>query len=108
MHHIGPFTGGVQGRPVQLQTLDDGQHPERTKEHFDQLAAGNTLLALLLMRTTPSMEIPLPGVARHGVPVIGPQTGGSFVNQSPRREVFTLRASYRKEAEAVLLPAGAG
>ena len=126
VHHIGPFTGvlaasnkesivgaqlyldafngrgGVQGRRVQLQTLDDGQDPKRTKEHFDALIASSQLLALLLPRTTPSMEILLPGVAQHGVPVIGPQTGGSFVNQPPKREVFTLRASYQKEAETAI------
>lgn len=129
VHHIGPFTGvlaasnkesidgarlfldafnargGAQGRSVQLQTLDDGQDPKRSKELFDQLVAGKTgtpLLALLLPRTTPSMEAMLPGVVQHGVPVIGPQTGGSFVNQPPKREVFTLRASYQKEAEAAI------
>ena len=126
VHHIGPFTGvlaasnkesidgarlfldaynargGVQGRSVQLQTLDDGQDPKRSKELFDKLVADKTLLALLLPRTTPSMEAILPGVLQHGVPVIGPQTGGSFVNQPPKREVFTLRASYQKEAEAAI------
>ena len=126
VHHIGPFTGvlaasnkesidgarlfldaynargGVQGRKVELQTLDDGQDPKRSKELFDQLVAGKTLLALLLPRTTPSMEAMLPGVVQHGVPVIGPQTGGSFVNQPPKREIFTLRASYQKEAESAI------
>ena len=126
VHHIGPFTGvlaasnkesidgahlfldaynargGVQGRKVELQTLDDGQDPKRSKELFDKLVAGNALLALLLPRTTPSMEAMLPGVVQHGVPVIGPQTGGSFVNQPPKREIFTLRASYQKEAESAI------
>ena len=126
VHHIGPFTGvlaasnkesidgarlfldaynargGMQGRKVELQTLDDGQDPKRSKELFDKLVAGTTLLALLLPRTTPSMEAILPGVVEHGVPVIGPQTGGSFVNQPPKREIFTLRASYQKEAEAAI------
>ena len=126
VHHIGPFTGvlaasnkesidgarlfldaynargGMQGRKVELQTLDDGQDPKRSKELFDKLVAGTTLLALLLPRTTPSMEAILPGVVQHGVPVIGPQTGGSFVNQPPKREIFTLRASYQKEAEAAI------
>ena len=70
VHHIGPFTGvlaasnkesiagaqlyldafngrgGVQGRRVQLRTLDDGQDPKRTKEHFDALIASSQLLAL--------------------------------------------------------------
>jgi ABC-type branched-subunit amino acid transport system substrate-binding protein len=126
VHHIGPFTGvlaasnmeaidgarlylsglnsrgGVGGRAVQLQTLDDGQDPKRTREHFDTLVAQGRLLALMMPRTTPSMEALLEGVERHGVPVIGPQTGGSFVNHPPRREVFTLRASYQKEAEVAI------
>lgn len=132
IHHIGPLTGvlaasnnesldgarlfldafnargGVQGRSVQLQTLDDSQDPKRAKEIFDKLVAGTAqpaqpaLLALLLPRTTPSMEALLPGIAQHGVPVIGPQTGGSFVNQPPKREVFTLRASYQQEAAVAI------
>ena len=132
VHHIGPLTGvlaasnkesldgarlfldafngrgGVQGRRVLLQTLDDGQDPKRSKEIFDKLVAGTAqpaqpaLLALLLPRSTPSMEALLPGIAQHGVPVVGPQTGGSFVNQPPKREVFTLRASYQQEAAVAI------
>ena len=126
VHHIGPLTGvlaasnkeatdgarlfldgynargGLQGRPVRLEILDDGQDPKRTKEHFDALVAAGTLLALMMPRTTPSIEILLPGVAQHGVPVIGPHSGASFVNQPPKREVFALRASYQKEAEVAI------
>jgi ABC-type branched-subunit amino acid transport system substrate-binding protein len=126
LHHIGPLTGvlaasnqeaidgarlfldafnargGLRGRAVRLQTLDDAQDPKRALEHFEALVASRQVLALLLPRTTPAMEALLPGVARYGVPVIGPQAGGSFVNRPPRREVFTLRASYQKEAEVAI------
>lgn len=126
LHHIGPLTGvlaasnqeaidgarlfldafnargGLRGRAVRLQTLDDAQDPKRALEHFEALVASRQVLALLLPRTTPAMEVLLPGVARYGVPVIGPQAGGSFVNRPPRREVFTLRASYQKEAEVAI------
>ncbi len=124
VHHIGPLTGvlaasnqedgtqlflagfnargGLRGRPVQLRTLDDGQDPKRSKAHFDDLIASGQLLALMMPRTTPSFEALLPSVALHGVPVIGPQTGGSFVNKPPWREVFTLRASYQREAEVAI------
>ena len=126
VHHIGPLTGvlaasnkealdgaklyldslnargGVQGRPVQMQTLDDAQDPKRTVEHINKLLAANQLLALMMPRTTPSTEAMLPLSAQHGVPVIGPQAGGLFINQPPRREVFTLRASYQKEAETAI------
>ena len=56
---------------------------------------------MLLPRTTPSMEALLPGIVQHGVPVIGPQTGGSFVNQPPKRDIFTLCAGYQQEAAAI-------
>jgi branched-chain amino acid transport system substrate-binding protein len=126
VHHIGPFTGvlassnteamdgarlhlaatnaggGVAGRPVQLQTLDDGQDPKRSEALLAELVAGKKLLALMMPRTTPSMEAMLPAVAANGIPVIGPQTGASFVNDPPKREVFTLRASYQKEAERAI------
>lgn len=126
VHHIGPLTGvlaasnkealdgaslylsgfnargGLRGRPVQMKLLDDAQDPQRSKAHFDDLVASGQLLALMMPRTTPSFEALLPGVTQYGVPVVGPQTGGSFVNQPPRREVFTLRASYQKEAEVAI------
>ena len=126
VHHIGPMTGvlgpsnqeaiagarlyldtlnargGVGGRNVQLQTLDDAQDPKRSRQLFDGLVAQGSLLALMMPRTTPSMEALLEGVQRHKVPVIGPQTGASFINQPPRRELFTLRASYQKEAEVAI------
>jgi branched-chain amino acid transport system substrate-binding protein len=123
LHHIGPFTGvlaesnqeaitgaklqleqinargGIGGRPLQLTTLDDGQDAKRSAQLLDELVAANQLLALLMPRTTPSMEAMMPAVLKHGIPVIGPQTGASFVNQPPKRELFTLRASYQREAE---------
>lgn len=126
LHHVGPLTGvlaasnaealqgarlhldavnargGVQGRRVELEALDDAQDPKRSAELFEQLRASGRLLALLLPRTTPSFEALAPLVARHGVPVIGPQTGAASVNQPPRREVFTLRASYQREAEVAI------
>ena len=126
VHHIGPLTGvlagsnkealdgaqlflsaynargGVQGRPVHMQTLDDGQDPKRAQALLAQLVAEKKVLALIMPRTTPSLETMLPDVLKHGIPVVGAQTGASFVNEPPRREVFTLRASYRKEAERAI------
>jgi ABC-type branched-subunit amino acid transport system substrate-binding protein len=126
IHHIGPFTGvlaasnkesvegatlfldaynargGLAGRSVKLETRDDAQDPQRSVALFEQLLAEKKLLALLLPRSTPSMEALLPSVTRSGIPVVGPQTGGSFVNQPPKRELFTLRASYQKEAETAI------
>jgi len=123
IHHIGPLTGvlapsnketlagaelflqelnaagGVRGRPVKLELRDDGQDAKVSKATLDSLVEKREVLALLLPRTTPSMLAMLPSITAAGIPVVGPQTGGSFVNQPPLREVFTLRASYQREAE---------
>ncbi len=126
VHHIGPFTGvlaasntetiegarlaleafnargGLGGRRVQIKTLDDGQDAKRSAALLDELLAEGKLLALMMPRTTPSLEAMMPAITAQGVPVVGPQTGASFVNQPPKREVFTLRASYQKEAERAI------
>ncbi|WP_201494290.1 ABC transporter substrate-binding protein [Rubrivivax sp. A210] len=126
VHHIGPFTGvlagsnleaitgarlfldglnargGVGGRPVKLETLDDGQDAKKAAALLEQLLAEKKVLALLMPRTTPSTEALLPLIAKAGIPMIGPQSGASFVNDPPKREVFPLRASYQKEAERAI------
>lgn len=126
IHHIGPFTGvlaasnkealaatnlyldafnakgGVQGRPVKLETVDDGQDPKRSKEALDKLVAEKKILALLMPRTTPALQAMLPVVQQAGIPMVAPQVGPSFVNEPPKREVFALRASYQKEAEVAI------
>jgi hypothetical protein len=56
----------------------------------------------MMPRTTPSLEAMMPAISARGVPVVGPQTGASFVNQPPKREIFTLRASYQREAERAI------
>ena len=127
VHHIGPLTGvlaasnkealdaarlyldgfnakgGVRGRPVKLELLDDAQDRDKAKALLDELVASKQLLALMLPRTTPSMEAMLPTIVNEGIPTIAPQTGGSFVNEPPKREIFPLRASYRKEAERAVM-----
>lgn len=126
VHHIGPFTGvlavsnleaidgarlyldqlnergGVQGRRVLLETLDDGQDPKKAQALFDELMAKGRPLALMMARTTPTMQALLPAITKAGVPMVAPQTGASFINEPPRREVFPLRASYRREAETAI------
>jgi branched-chain amino acid transport system substrate-binding protein len=126
IHHIGPLTGvlaasnqealagaqlyldafnvrgGVQGRPVVIERLDDGQDPARAVKALDALIEQRKVLALVLVRTTPGLEAMLPALTKNGIAVVGPQTGASMVNQPPKREIFTLRASYRAEAEAAI------
>ena len=127
IHHIGPLTGvlaasnkealdaaqmyldafnnrgGVQGRPVKMERVDDGQDPKRSQALFDELLAQKKVLALLMPRTTPSTEALMPAAAAQGVPIVAPHSGGAFVNDPPRRQVFPMRAGYRLEARRAIV-----
>jgi branched-chain amino acid transport system substrate-binding protein len=123
IHHIGPFTGalansnreslsgahlhfkmvndagGVYGRRLELETLDDQQDAKRSAQLFRELLQTRRVLTLFMPRTTPAIEAMIPLAEEFRVPMVAPQTGGSFITEPAKRYVFAVRASYRAEAE---------
>ena len=90
-------SGGIDGRPVEMELLDDEQDAAKTGKLFREVAAGGQMLALFMPRTSPSIRVAMAISEETGVPLIAPQTGGSFITDPPRRTVFAVRASYRSE-----------
>jgi ABC-type branched-subunit amino acid transport system substrate-binding protein len=89
--------GGVDGRPVELELLDDVQDARKTAQLFRQVADTGKMLALFMPRTSPSIRAAIAISQETGVPIVAPQTGGSFITDPPKRTVFAVRASYRGE-----------
>lgn len=128
IHHIGPLSGngggagpnreflsgaqlafwqsnegeGIAGRPIELELLDDAQDAQKTAQLFRDAAVGGEMLALFMPRTSPSIRAAIAISEETGVPVIAPQTGGSFITEPPKRTVFAVRASYRSEIAAAM------
>lgn len=86
--------GGISGRKISLQSLDDGFEPKRTLENTRKLIDEKKAFALFLYRGTPTTEAALPLIAEAKVPLIGPSTGAQTMYNPQNRYLFPVRASF--------------
>jgi ABC-type branched-subunit amino acid transport system substrate-binding protein len=89
--------GGVHGRKIVLESMDDGFDPKRTPEVMQKLIEEKKVFALFLSRGTPTNEAAFPVLDKYKVPLIGPSTGAMSMYDPPRKYLFPVRASYRSE-----------
>jgi len=93
--------GGVNGRKIQLITLDDANDAKRSGENARVLIEERRVLALFGYASA-TLSLPaFPHVDKHGVPFIAPFTGAQPM-QSFRRHVYMMRASYADELEKIV------
>src|SRR3954462_15437457 len=90
-------TGGVHGRKIVLESLDDGFDPKRTPEVVQKLIDEKQVFALFLSRGTPTNEAAYPVLEAAKVPLVGPSTGAMSMYNPPRKYLFPVRASYQSE-----------
>ncbi len=93
--------GGVFGRQIALQTLDDGYDVARAVANVDGFLADKDTFALFNCMGTPMIEAMLPKVLASGMPLFAPFTG-ALLARVPARQVFNIRASYPEEAEQLV------
>jgi len=89
--------GGIHGRKIVLESMDDGFDPKRTPEVVTQLIQQKNVFAMFLSRGTPTNEAVLPVLEKFKVPLIGPSTGAMSMYDPPRKYLFPVRPSYRSE-----------
>ncbi len=94
--------GGVHGRKVVLESLDDGFDFKKTPEVTRQLIEDKKVFALFLFRGTPNTEAAYPVAAKAKVPLIAPSTGAQSMYSPPRKYLFPVRASYHSETTAIV------
>ena len=93
--------GGVNGRKVQLITIDDANDAKRSGENGRVLIEERRVLALFGYASA-TLSLPaFPFVEKHGVPFIAPFTGAAPM-QKFRPHVFMMRASYADELEKII------
>jgi branched-chain amino acid transport system substrate-binding protein len=90
--------GGINGRPIKFEVLDDGQDAKRAAENTRILIEEKNALALFMFRTSPTVEAALPVSEKARVPFLFPQVGPQVAYDKKFRLSFTLRAPYRLEA----------
>ena len=94
--------GGIHGRKLTLNSLDDAYDPDKALENVRSLVRGGETFALVGAVGTPTSKLS-ERIARGGrVPFIGPVTGTGFLRAPDRGHVVNVRASYAAEAEALV------
>ncbi|WP_290877526.1 aminotransferase class I/II-fold pyridoxal phosphate-dependent enzyme [Aquabacterium sp.] len=94
--------GGVQGRSLQLQMVDDAYQPNRTLDNVRKMAAEGAVLALLSCVGTPNNTAILPVIEDNGLPYVAPLTGASSLRKGSSRNLFHVRASYEAELRKIV------
>jgi branched-chain amino acid transport system substrate-binding protein len=93
--------GGINGRKIELQSLDDGYEPDRCAENTRRLI-DRGVLALFGYVGTPTGLAALPLAAAARVPWIAPFTGAEALRKPFNRYAFHARASYYDETEVIV------
>jgi branched-chain amino acid transport system substrate-binding protein len=91
--------GGVNGRKLELKSVDDGYEPERAIEAVKSMLADDRVFALAGTVGTPTAQAVQPIATDAKIPLIGPFTGADFLRHPYNRYVVNLRASYFQETE---------
>jgi ABC-type branched-subunit amino acid transport system substrate-binding protein len=85
-------TGGIGGRRLSLQALDDGFDPKQAAGNATLLAAGKAV-AVLNCWGTSSCSAMMPVITRAGLPMVAGIAGGGPMREHPGRYAFNVRAT---------------
>ncbi len=122
LHHVGPFSnsvlaasnkealdaadlylkkindaGGVNGRNVIFERVDDNQDPKKSEALAKELVEKKSTLGFVLPRTSVAVEMMIKLSDEFKVPLVGPQPGPTIVTSPFKRQSFATRASYNAE-----------
>jgi ABC-type branched-subunit amino acid transport system substrate-binding protein len=93
--------GGVGGRNIRLETLDDGYEPERTKVNTEAFVK-KSVSALFGYVGTPTSLAAKPIFEQANLPFVAPFTGAEALRSPNHPLIFNVRASYFEETEHLI------
>jgi branched-chain amino acid transport system substrate-binding protein len=93
--------GGVNGRKIELRSLDDGYEPDRAATNTKKLIDDGAFL-LFGYVGTPTSNASKPIFTAARVPFVGPFTGAESLRNPLNRYIFNIRASYYDETEKIV------
>ena len=94
--------GGVHGRTLEMETLDDFYEPDSAFGNTMQLIEAKRVFALIGEVGTPTSRAALPAAEFSEVPFLAPFTGAQFLRDPELSQVLNLRASYYQETEEMV------
>lgn len=100
--HLVNRTGGVNGRNVQLLSLDDQGDKAKTEANVDLLTSNKQVMGLTGFTTRPCSEAGAVMAAKEGIALVGAFSGTPLLYGDKASTTFTTRASYERELEAIV------
>lgn len=98
--------GGINGRKIELGTLDDGYEPEKTAANTKKFLEED-VFALFGYIGTPTSVAALPLATAAKTPFFAPFTGAQVLREPFNRYAIHVRASYYDETAAIVKQAAA-
>ncbi len=90
-------TGGIGGRMVNFEMVDDGYQPARTRVIVEQFIKRDKCFAIVAaLGSAPTVAV-IDYVTEGNMPLVGPGTGAQKVVTFPSKWVFPLYPSYEDE-----------
>jgi ABC-type branched-subunit amino acid transport system substrate-binding protein len=93
--------GGINGRKIELRSLDDGYEPDRAAANTKKLIDDGVFL-LFGYVGTPTSNASKPIFTAAKVPFVGPFTGAESLRNPVNRYIFNVRASYFDETDKIV------
>lgn len=94
--------GGINGRKIRLETLDDYYEPKYTQKNTIELIQNRNVFAIFGNLGTPTSKVALEISKQYNIPYLVPFTGASFLRSPSQSSVINLRNSYYAETEALV------
>jgi ABC-type branched-subunit amino acid transport system substrate-binding protein len=94
--------GGVQGRSIELISLDDAYEADMAVANTQDLIGAEAVFALVGYVGAESVRRSLPVALRAGVPMIAPLCGAEFLRQAPPRMLVSWRAGQEAELSLII------
>ncbi len=94
--------GGIYGRKIELQALDDAYEPDDAIKNTRKLIDESRVFALFGYVGTATSQAAMPLAAQARVPFFGPFTGARSLREPRSRYVFHVRAGYDEETAAIV------
>ena len=94
--------GGVHGRRLELESLDDGYESDAALANTGKLIYERKVFALIGAVGTPTSRPAFLSAQFAGVPFLAPFTGAEFLRDPELDNVLNLRASYYQETEEMV------
>ncbi len=93
--------GGINGKVIELKTLDDGYEPDRCAANTKKLIEED-VFSLFGYIGTPTSVVALPLATNAKIPFIAPFTGAQALREPFNRYAFHVRASYYDETARIV------